>query len=411
MTSSASSTTTSRCSIGRSSVGGSSRSPRICARARQNAQNRPVVGWPHRSQADEHGIVGHREQRPAPLQVPQEELRLGPGRRRLDGVHGVLVPELGVAGHQRALLHHVVDAPEERVRGGLQLREPEQRLDLLDHALACRAGPGSGGRCTRSANGACCPASVAASSSRLWPVAIDVEPAVQRRAVEHVALRQPADRARRPRSLPPGGRDVEAVVTLQVDDDELRAAFVRERLGHAARPVGVPADAQTQVQPRRVVAEVEQDVPQRERVLAAGDGDQDPVLRREHVVSLIARFTCSWNVEEAILAVRRVVPPHLDHRGSAASVALHAAPPEMTGRTSISSASSRRVSRVTSPRADHQHGVGVHAELIEDRPYRPAPHDLDLPVGVTQPHLHRSRLAHDLAPAARLGRPREPGTR
>ena len=44
--------------------------------------------------------------------------------------------------------------------------------------------------------------------------------------------------------------------------------------------------------------------------------------------------------------------------------------------------------------ADHEHCVGAHAELVEDRCYRPAPHDLDLAVGVTQPHLHDARLAH-----------------
>ena len=78
----------------------------------------------------------------------------------------------------------------------------------------------------------------------------------------------------------------------------------------------------------------------------------------------------------------------IDRRASA-PVALHGAPPEITGRTSISSdVVQAGLARDQLARADHEHGVGAHAELVEDRAHRPAPHDLDLPVGVTQPHLH-----------------------
>jgi hypothetical protein len=36
-------------------------------------------------------------------------------------VHGVLVLELGVAGHERAFFDHVVDASKERIGGCLEL--------------------------------------------------------------------------------------------------------------------------------------------------------------------------------------------------------------------------------------------------------------------------------------------------
>src|SRR5207237_1008539 len=47
---------------------------------------------------------------------------------------------------------------------------------------------------------------------------------------------------------------------------------------------GVVEDAQIEIEPRRLVARLDQHVPQREGILAAGDGDQDLLLAAEHPV-------------------------------------------------------------------------------------------------------------------------------
>jgi hypothetical protein len=117
---------------------------------------------------------------------------LGAGGRLLHLVEGLLVPHLGVAGDQRALLDHVVDALEHAVGGGLALGHPVQRLDLLDQAGAGRlqdrelAGHGRG-----------VPAQGVAEQHRGLVVQVvagadDVVAAVQGGPVEHVALGQPA---------------------------------------------------------------------------------------------------------------------------------------------------------------------------------------------------------------------------
>src|SRR5437867_7799661 len=57
----------------------------------------------------ERGAVLGPEQMGRLVQVSHEELCLGPGRTGLDRVHGLLVAKLRVPGHERALLHDVVD--------------------------------------------------------------------------------------------------------------------------------------------------------------------------------------------------------------------------------------------------------------------------------------------------------------
>ena len=56
-----------------------------------------------------------------------------------------------------------------------------------------------------------------------------------------------------------------------------------ERPGELLRLVAVVADAEPDVEPVGVVAEVEEDVPHRQRVLAAGHGDEHPVAGGEHL--------------------------------------------------------------------------------------------------------------------------------
>ena len=54
--------------------------------------------------------------------------------------------------------------------------------------------------------------------------------------------------------------------------------------GVVAALVAVVADAETEVEPVGLVAELDEQVPDRQRVLAAADGDEHPLARHEHVV-------------------------------------------------------------------------------------------------------------------------------
>src|SRR5204863_9257564 len=77
--------------------------------------------------------------------------------------------------------------------------------------------------------------------------------------------------------------------------------------------------------------------------------DEDPIPLVEHVVMTDRSLHLSAeDDEEAVLAERAVVPADLDRGGAGAPPALHDQPPEMTGRTSTSSPSAIRSSRVTS---------------------------------------------------------------
>src|SRR5262249_27525277 len=113
-----------------------------------------------------------------------------------------------------------------------------------------------------------------------------------------------------------------------------------ERLALAARLHGVVEDAQVQVEAGRAVAFVDQHVPERQRVLAAGDGHQDRLVLAEHAV--LADGLAHLG-SEGLLEVRRaeggVGAPKLQHRRAAALAALHARPPDITGRSSMVSSS------------------------------------------------------------------------
>ena len=101
--------------------------------------------------------------------------------------------------------------------------------------------------------------------------------------------------------------------------------------------------------PVDVVAEVEEHVPERERVLAPRDGDEDPVVGRHHPEAPDRLLDLGAEHREEMLGAEgRVVTPDLDHGGRPTAPALHRAPPEMTGRISSSSSSLTGVSRVIS---------------------------------------------------------------
>ena len=144
-----------------------------------------------------------------PVEEPEVEGGLGARRGDLDGVEGLLVAEVPVAGRHRALLHDVVDAPQHAVGGHLPLAQPDQRLDLAGEAVARRQDgilPAQVGEV---------PAQhVAEQHGRLVVEVVaggdHVVAAVEGGLVEQVPLRQPARRARRPAGRGRPGRDVEA---------------------------------------------------------------------------------------------------------------------------------------------------------------------------------------------------------
>src|SRR5688500_3713881 len=169
--------------------------------------------------------------------------------------------------------------------------------------------------------------------------------AVYRGLVEEVALGQSAGAARyAARGLGPA-RNVEAVLVADVDLDELQTAGTSERAGILARLVAVVTDAEAEIQPVGLVAEVDQEIPQPQRVLATRHGDEYSVAALEQC-ELLDRLChlIAAQFEEVLGTELGVVPSDVDDRRLAAHGALHCAhpetarpetaPPEITGRTS-----------------------------------------------------------------------------
>ena len=76
----------------------------------------------------------------------------------------------------------------------------------------------------------------------------------------------------------------------------------------------VARNAEVHVKRVGAIAQLEQDIPQRQAVLAPGDCDQDAVLRGEHALGLDrARDLVMHKLVEAGLAERRVVAREPDH--------------------------------------------------------------------------------------------------
>src|SRR5262249_34898026 len=181
-----------------------------------------------------------------------------------------------------------------------------------------------------------------------------VEAALGGGAIEVVTLHRAARRAR---DATCGGRDrgdaETARLLLERDDAKREPAARRERRRLVVRDVRVPGDPEADVEPGRVVAEVDEDVPEREAVFASRDGDQQPLLFAEHPLAGDGTLDLAAEDEqEARPAEGRVVRTELHLRGRATARALHDPPPEMTARISTSSASSSTSASVrrTSPR-------------------------------------------------------------
>jgi hypothetical protein len=85
--------------------------------------------------------------------------------------------------------------------------------------------------------------------------------------------------------------------------DQVGSSLRGEGRRDPTRPVRVLADPQPQVHACSPVAVLEEDVPQSQRVLATGDGHQDPVGRFEHPELLHGPFDLFPDmVDEALLA-------------------------------------------------------------------------------------------------------------
>jgi len=87
---------------------------------------------------------------------------------------------------------------------------------------------------------------------------------------------------------------------------------------------GAFVNAEADVQPVRAVAQRQQDIPQRQAVLAAGDGHQHALLAGEHpVVVDEAPGLLLHPGDEVRLAEGQLVLPHVDDGACAAFAAFH----------------------------------------------------------------------------------------
>jgi hypothetical protein len=114
----------------------------------------------------------------------------------------------------------------------------------------------------------------------------------------------------------------------------------------------VVEDAQVEIEAGRLVAVLDQHVPQGEGVLAARHPHHDLLVAGEHLVAVHRlRDLLAEELEEVRRAEGRVVTSQLEGGGAPALAALHrvpALPPDMTGRTSSTSSPPTTVSPVSS---------------------------------------------------------------
>jgi hypothetical protein len=148
----------------------------------------------------------------------------------------------------------------------------------------------------------------------------------------------------------------------------------------------------------RVVAHVEQHVPQRERVLAAADADEEAVVLREHLVivdglgDLVADVT-----QEAVGAESGVRARDLDLGRRTAAAAFGRDP----GRPAAGSARDHRadldligigeplLARQQISVPDDEHRLGIDVQPLEQRAHARRAGDLDLAGWVAELDLHR----------------------
>ena len=239
---------------------------------------------------------------------------LGAGRLYFDVVERSLVGEVLVAHRHGALLDDVVDPPQKTVRRSLTLAQPDQGLHLSGEAVA-----GLQHRQLPAEILGLPPQGVAHQHRRLVVEVVAggerVVTAAAGGLVEQVALRQAACRTGRPPGRPGTGGDVEAVSLRQIDGVEGETPALRVAAGKAGGRLAVVADAESQVEAVGVVAEVDQDVPHGQAVLAARDRHQHPLAGLEHAEA--ADSSChliAAQAQKMLTAEVGVVAPDIDHR-------------------------------------------------------------------------------------------------
>src|SRR5439155_493949 len=142
--------------------------------------------------------------------------------------------------------------------------------------------------------------------------------------VHEVALGEAAARTRGPARDVLDDGDRRADLLGHGRHDQRHVAPPGERLALPPGLHGVLEDAEVEVEARRPVPLVDQHVPERERVLAAGDGDEQVLVLLEHAV-LPDRLTdlVPEEVDKIRSAKGGVVAAELEYRRPAALPALH----------------------------------------------------------------------------------------
>ena len=154
----------------------------------------------------------------------------------------------------------------------------------------------------------------------------DVVAVLERGRVEEVALREPARAARRAAGDLRRGRGCRSRGRSRRSTScSFRPRALRERRGRTGRTRRSTRRCRARGRGRRPRTRAStQEVPERQRVLAAGDRDEHPLPRLEHLV-LVDRLAhlLPAVVQEAVPAERRVVPADVDDRRRLAPPALH----------------------------------------------------------------------------------------
>src|SRR5439155_24812856 len=97
-----------------------------------------------------------------------------------------------------------------------------------------------------------------------------------------------------------------------------------EVAGVAPGGVGVPADPEAEVEPVRLVAEIDENLPGAERVLPARHGHQHPLPGLDHVEAVDRPPHLLPTVPHAAVGAEGgVVAAHVDQRGGSAAATLH----------------------------------------------------------------------------------------
>ena len=159
------------------------------------------------------------------------------------------------------------------------------------------------------------------------------------------------------------------MLVTEVDRLQLQAAFGGKRGRILAAVAGVLTDAETDVQTVGLVAELEQDVPDRERVLAAAHRHEHALARLEHPEVLDRLLDLApAQLEQVVAAEVGVVARQVDDRRLAAHAALTHCSPSRDDRADLD-----RVGIVQTlitgnqcAVADDQVRLSVQSELVEE---------------------------------------------